>query len=147
MNHCRHRRLALTICFLALLIFHRQDAWAQLNMDLENPPFNYAETEADNRISRLIGKLASKELALEYTREHGYLRSLLAALDIHESSQTLVFSKTSMRVRVISRHNPRAIFFNDDTYVAWVNGSSLVEIFRSCLKPKQGCLRVGRRFH
>ncbi len=55
MNHCRHRRLALTICFLALLIFHRQDAWAQLNMDLENPPFNYAETEADNRVSRLIG--------------------------------------------------------------------------------------------
>ncbi len=128
MNHCRYLRFALDFCFPALLIFHCQGASAQLNIDVEKPPFNYAETEADNRVSRLIAKLASKEIALEYTPEHGYLRSLLAALDIHESSQTLVFSKTSMQVRVISRHNPRAIFFNDDTYVAWVNGSSLVEI-------------------
>jgi len=136
MNNCRHLRLALAFCFLALLIFYSQYASAQLNIDLEKPPFNYAETEADNRVSRLIAKLASQEIAMEYTREHGYLRSLLAALDILESSQTLVFSKTSMQVRVISRHNPRAIFFNDDTYVAWVNGSSLVEI--STADPKLG---------
>ncbi len=55
MNHCRHRRLALALCLLALLFFRSQAASAQLNMDLENPPFNYAETEADNRVSRLIG--------------------------------------------------------------------------------------------
>src|SRR5690606_34679598 len=43
-------------------------------------------------------------------------------------SQTLVFSKTSMQVRYISRRNPRAIYFNDDTYLGWINGSSVVEI-------------------
>ena len=34
-------------------------------------------------------------MALEFDSEHGYLRSLLRALDVPESSQVLVFSKTA----------------------------------------------------
>jgi hypothetical protein len=41
-----------------------------------------------------------------------------------------------MQVQYISRRNPRAIYFNDDTYLGWVNGSSLVEI--STADPKLG---------
>jgi hypothetical protein len=41
-----------------------------------------------------------------------------------------------LQVRYISRRNPRAIYFNDDTYVGWVNGSSLMEI--STADPKLG---------
>jgi hypothetical protein len=99
-----------------------------IDIDIEQAPFRYSDTADDNRVSRLIDKLSSKQIKLEYTREHGYLRSLLEALEIPESSQTLVFSKTSMQVRYISRRNPRAIYFNDDTYLGWVNGSSIVEI-------------------
>ncbi len=134
-NH-RTRRLALASGFLGILCFKMEIALAQLNLNIEKPPFTYTETVADNRVSRLIDKLVANEIKLEYTPEHGYLRSILAALEISESSQTLVFSKTSMQVRVISRQNPRAIFFNDDTYVAWVYGSSLVEI--STTDPKLG---------
>ncbi len=136
MENYRTRRLVWAICFLVILIFKCEIALAQLNLNIEKPPFAYTETVADNRVSRLIEKLAANELKLEYTPEHGYLRSILSAFEISESSQTLVFSKTSMQVRVISRQNPRAIFFNDDTYVAWVYGSSLVEI--STTDPKLG---------
>lgn len=127
------------ILSLALLLVP-SIAQAQLRVDveinIEEPPFQYTNTPPDNRVSRLIEKLKSKEVELEYSREHGYLRSLLKALDIPESSQTLVFSKTSLQVRYISRRNPRAIYFNDDTYVGWVNGSSLMEI--STADPKLG---------
>lgn len=111
-------------------------ALAQTSIEIEKPPFAYSETAADNRVSRLIARLDAKEIELDYTRENGYLRSILAALEIPESSQTLVFSKTSMQVRHISRRNPRAIYFNDDTYVGWVRGSSLMEI--STADPKLG---------
>jgi hypothetical protein len=59
------------------------------------------------------------------------LRALLHALEISATSQVLVFSKTSLQVRYISSRNPRAIYFNDDTYVGWVHGSSLAEISTS----------------
>tara|TARA_R110002073_G_scaffold231917_2_gene393003 strand:- start:3096 stop:4397 length:1302 start_codon:yes stop_codon:yes gene_type:complete len=113
-------------------------AFAQLNLsfDIEEPPFEYTKTEDHNRVSRLIAKLKSKEIKLEYTREQGYLASMLDALEIPASSQTLVFSKTSLQVRYISPRNPRAIYFNDDTYVGWVRGSSLMEI--STVDPKLG---------
>ncbi|MCM2370330.1 hypothetical protein [Aporhodopirellula aestuarii] len=99
-----------------------------VDINLEEAPFDYIETQDDNRVTRLVKRIESKEITLEFTSERGHLESLLAALEIPASSQTLVFSKTSMQVRYISRRNPRAIYFNDDTYVGWVNGSSLVEI-------------------
>lgn len=105
-------------------------AWGQFNMgiDIEKAPFLYSASPDDNPVSRLRDQLTSGDVALEYSPERGNLQSLLAALDVPESSQVLVFSKTSMQVRHISSRNPRAIYFNDDTYVAWIYGSSLVEI-------------------
>src|SRR6056297_759226 len=111
-------------------------AQLDLNLDIADPPFDYVDTEDENPVSRLAAKLKSKEVKLEYTREQGYLKALLAELDIPESSQTLVFSKTSLQVQHISRRNPRALYFNDDTYVGWVRGSSLVEV--STADPKLG---------
>ena len=113
-------------------------ATAQLNLgvEIDKPPINYSDTADNNRITHLLERIASKDIQLEYTPEHGYLRSLLKELDIPESSQVLVFSQTSMQVQHISRRNPRAIFFNDDTYVAWIRGSSLIEM--STTDPKLG---------
>jgi len=107
-----------------------------IDLDIEAAPFHYSETQGDNRVSRLMQRLGNKEIKLKYTRDRGYLESLLEALEIPSSSQTLVFSKTSMQVRYISRRNPRAIYFNDDTYVGWVNGSSLMEV--STVDPQLG---------
>jgi hypothetical protein len=60
--------------------------------------------------------------------ERGYLPAILAALRVPVSSQTLVFSKTSLQVDEISREKPRAIYFNDDVYVAWIPGAPMMEI-------------------
>lgn len=103
---------------------------------IETPPIEYSKTEADNLVSRMIKRLDSGEQELEYERGFGYLRSLLEELNVPVSSQVLVFSKTSLQVRLISRRNPRAIYFNDDVYVGWVRGSSMMEISTS--DPKLG---------
>ncbi|MCA9138592.1 MAG: hypothetical protein KDB00_17595, partial [Planctomycetales bacterium] len=120
-------------CFAGLFMFSviglsGSASFAQLGIDIEKVPFEYSKTAAENRVTRLIDAINAKSVELEYSDENGYLRSLLKALEISESSQTLVFSKTSLQVRYISRRNPRAIYFNDDTYVGWVRGSSLMEI-------------------
>ena len=73
---------------------------------------------------------------LTYEREHGVLKSLLAALDIDPRSQTLVFSKTSLQSDFIGPKTPRAIYFNADTYVGWIPGAPLIEIAR--LDPARG---------
>lgn len=128
------RVLALLILFT--VIGAPVSAQFTVDIDIEEAPFQYSETTGENRVTRLMEKLKNKEIKLEYDRERGYLESLLEALEIPPSSQTLVFSKTSLQVRYISRRNPRAVYFNDDTYLAWINGSSLVEI--STADPKLG---------
>ena len=67
-----------------------------------------------------IDRIERGEATLAYDGERGYLESLLAALDIDPASQTLVFSQTSLQSRLIGPRTPRAIYFNDDTYVAFV---------------------------
>lgn len=87
---------------------------------------------ADNPdpIAQLEQRLRAGELQLEYQQAggRGYLDSLLTALDIPVSSQTLVFSKTSAQFRLISTTNPRALYFNDDIYIGWVPGGPFLEV-------------------
>lgn len=52
------------------------------------------------------------------------------------SSQTLVFSKSSFQLNQISPESPRAVYFNDDTYVGWVNHGEFIEIAH--VDPKKG---------
>lgn len=75
-------------------------------------------------------RLRSGEVQLEFQQAggRGYLDSVLDALGIPASSQTLVFSKTSAQFRLISPANPRALYFNDDVYVGWVPGGPFLEV-------------------
>ena len=95
--------------------------------DQEYPVINYSGPATHNRVWRLQQRLHSGQLKLEWEPRWGYLRSLLKALDINIDSQVLVFSKTSLQTEQISAKTPRAIYFNDDTYVGWVQGSALTE--------------------
>lgn len=100
---------------------------AQQGMD-EYAIVGYREKAVDNRIARLDAALAKGEVKLESRGERGYLDSLLAALEIDPHSQTLVFSKTSLQYPLISAKTPRAVYFNDDTYIGWVQHSKIVEV-------------------
>jgi hypothetical protein len=96
--------------------------------DRDYPFVHYSEAPLHNDIARLQQRLDSGSLQLAPTPEHGYLEAVLKALDIDPDSQTLVFSKTSLQIEAINPATPRAVYFNDDTYVAWVQNTGLLEI-------------------
>jgi hypothetical protein len=96
--------------------------------DQEYPFIHYLDAPSRNEIARLQKRLDDGSLKLAVTPQHGYLEAMLKALNIDPDSQTLVFSKTSLQIDNISAATPRAIYFNDDTYVGWVQNSSLLEI-------------------
>ncbi len=87
-------------------------------------------------VTTLQKKIESGQIKLEYDAKHGYLNALLKNFDIPVSSQTLVFAKNSFQLHLISPENPRAIYFNDDTYVSWTKGGPEVEV--TAMDPKIG---------
>jgi hypothetical protein len=96
----------------------------------------YLAATAQDPVARLQADIEAGRVKLTYDPKHGYLPSLLKALDIPVASQTLVFSKTSFQQQAISRRTPRALYFNDDVYVGMVQGSKMLEI--SAVDPELG---------
>jgi hypothetical protein len=72
--------------------------------------------------------VARGEEKLEFSGVRGYLDSLLEALDIDPGSQLLVYSKSSLQKANISPATPRALYFNDETYLGWVQASDQIEV-------------------
>ncbi len=102
--------------------------YSVLRYDTEYPQIGYSDTPTHNAFARLQRRLDKGEVKLEWRAPRGYLDSLLKALDIDPSSQSLVFSKTSLQITWISEKTPRAIYFDDETYVAWVDGAPSLEL-------------------
>ena len=102
----------------------------------ERAPINYPTTRPVDPVARLGERIQSKEVKLEFDPKFGYLPSLLKALGVPQSSQTLVFSKTSFQRDLISPRSPRALYFNDDVYVGYVQGGDVLEI--TSTDPKNG---------
>jgi hypothetical protein len=96
--------------------------------DFELAPILYSASTPDNPVSRLQARLDAGESTLNWDDSVGWLSSVLAALEVPTSSQTLVFSKTSLQQTRISPRNPRALYFNDDVYVGYVRAGEVVEV-------------------
>lgn len=96
--------------------------------DRDYPAIAYSAVARANPVFEVMQKIASGELPLDVTPPRGHLDALLAALHIDPASQVLVFSPTSLQAPYISSRTPRAIYFNDQTYVAWVQGSDHLEV-------------------
>lgn len=128
----------------ASLLFVSQVAAQQLSIptasDNELPynqhPIKYGQATPRDPVMQLSGRLERKEVALEKSGPSGVLQHLLRELQVPVSSQLLVFSKSSAQAKLIKPATPRAIYFNDDVYVGWVPGSSLIEI--SAVDPDLG---------
>jgi hypothetical protein len=69
--------------------------------------------------------LESGDLDIDASTELSWLRGVLAALKVPESSQVMVFSKTSLQRTRISPDSPRVLYFNDEVYVGWVPGGAI----------------------
>lgn len=91
-------------------------------------PINYTNAAVSDPVAQLQKKMMGGKVTLKTAGDQGYLRSLLAELGILESSQTLVFSKTSLQREAIAPQTPRAIYFDDDTYVGYVQGGDVIEV-------------------
>jgi hypothetical protein len=100
--------------------------WAQ-HASYERAPIDYLDAEVNDPVAVLNRQLAAGEVDLPYDPQHGYLPAILSALDIPVSSQTLVFSKTSLQLQRISPRLPRALYFNDQVYVGWCQRGDVLE--------------------
>lgn len=107
-------------------------------LPLDDEVIRYATRAADDPVERLNQKIARGEVKLEFDDTHGYLRSVLRALEIPVESQVLVFSKTSFQPALISPRTPRALYFNDSTAVGSVHSSDLLEF--ASVDPKLGVI-------
>ena len=94
----------------------------------ELEPIRYSESKPQNNVQQLVDRVVDGSLQLQWDAQSGYLKSVLQELNVPQSSQSLVFSKTSLQVSHISPRTPRAIYFNDDIYVGWVPNGDVIEI-------------------
>src|SRR3984885_9206654 len=105
---------------------------------LDDPAIQYAGSVSDP-IAQLEKQLESQKLKLDYAPNGwGYLPAVLKQLNINIDSQVLVFSRTSIQTSHISPRTPRAIYFNDDTAVGFVQNGEVLEL--SAIDPKQGAI-------
>ncbi|MBS0205565.1 MAG: hypothetical protein JSS49_21895 [Planctomycetes bacterium] len=106
--------------------------------DFEHEPINYATATPDNPVSHLQARLDDGTAQLQYDDKVGYLKAVLDGLQVPISSQTLVFSKTSLQRHKITPRTPRALYFNDDMYVGFCVNGDVVEL--SAVDPQLGAV-------
>ena len=111
----------------------RPDAFQEAS---DHPAIGYASKPVHDRVAELGRTLDAGTASLAFDPANGYLRSVLAVLDVPVESQTLVFSQTSAQADRISFRNPRALYFNDSVAVGWVRGADQLELAAS--DPSQG---------
>ncbi|MDB5341336.1 MAG: hypothetical protein JWN70_6955 [Planctomycetaceae bacterium] len=127
---------------------------AETELPYNQLPISYLQTTPRDPVTKLLQRLERKEVTLEKSGSSGVLKHLLRELRVPVSSQLLVFSKSSAQAKLITPATPRAVYFNDDVYVGWVPGSSLIEIsaadpdlggtFYSLLQPEGGEVQLRR---
>jgi hypothetical protein len=85
-------------------------------------------TEPTNIIDDLQARLDSGQTRLAFADDgHGYLKSVLATLDVLQDSQVLSFTRSSLQFDKISPQHPRTIYFGDDLAVGAVHDGKLLE--------------------
>lgn len=88
----------------------------------ELPPVSYSDTAPSDPIARFSTDLRSGIRAIEGNTELEKLAFVLKELGISQESQILVFSKTSHQNSLITPETPRALYFNENSYVGYVPG-------------------------
>ena len=106
--------------------------------DFERPPINYSKAKPNNAIERLQQKIDAGNLHLSFHPERGYLSAVLETLQVPQSSQVLVFSKTSLQRHRISPYSPRAIYFSDDLYIGFCRVGQVLEF--TAVDPQLGAV-------
>ena len=126
---------AVGIWIIGLTLTSGQRALAPRDLR-DHPNIAYLTASVSDPVAQLNDRIRQGLIRLESEPTRGYLRSVLAALDVPVESQVLVFSKTSFQASRIGPQNPRAIYFNDRVSVGWVRGGDFIEL--AAQDPKLG---------
>jgi hypothetical protein len=103
----------------------------------EHPAIQYFQTPTNNSVNRLDERLDKGEEKLDFQAGGlGYLPSVLKQFGINVDSQVLVFTKSSFQAPLISPERPRAIYFNDEVSIGFVQHGEVMEV--SAFDPTQG---------
>jgi hypothetical protein len=106
---------------------------------LDHEAIEYTKRPTTDPITLLNAKLKSGSVKLKFEDDGmGYLQSILKALDVPVESQVMVFSKTSFQAPRIAPRTPRALYFNDDVTVGFVQTGDVLEF--TATDPKQGVI-------
>lgn len=124
------------VCAVVALVPFTAVLLAQLPVSEEHEAIGYTNATPTDAVARLQRKIDSGEVKLEFDPAHGYLPSVLKNLDVPVSSQGLIFSRTSLQVDHIAPWTPRAVYFNDEVYVGWVQNGPIMEV--ATADPKLG---------
>lgn len=108
----------LILLLLSLPVRAQSDVW-------EMEPMKYSLTPATDRLARLAEGWEKDPSSLSGRTPLERVRAVLAALQVPEASQVLVFSKTSKQNSLIHPENPRALYFSRDVYCGYVPGGAL----------------------
>jgi hypothetical protein len=120
---------------VAIAIAQRPDAFTGSR---ENPAISYNTAPTTTVVNDLNDRLEKGTLKFNYSNDNGYLKPVLAALNVPVESQVLVYTGTSLQAPKINMQNPRAIFFTDTVSVGWVRNGVVLEI--AAQDPRQGTI-------
>src|SRR6476620_7936030 len=101
-NSTKLLRLGVIVCAITSCA-----QFASGQYDYDRPPIRYSTAAVSDPIAKLQKKILEGKVSLTRDPDFGYLKSVLQALNLPVSSQTLVFSKTSFQRERISPASPR----------------------------------------
>ena len=103
-----------------------------------HPAIDYRSSALTDPITALQREMAAGQAALDFDGPQGFLRSMLARLNIPVESQILLFSKTGIQHPFTNPDNPRALYFNDRVIVGYIPGAPMLEA--ASHDPRQGVI-------
>lgn len=104
----------------------------------QHPAIDYRTSALTDPITVLQRNLTAGSASLEFEGRLGFLRSLLATLNVPVESQILLFSKTGVQHPFTNPENPRALYFNERVIVGYIPGAPLLEV--ASHDPRQGVI-------
>ncbi len=128
-------RLILAAIWLLFFVIDQPARAQDSKIGIDDPIHDYYAAQSQDRFARFLADIESGKTTLDTSNELKLLEGVLDRLEIPVSSQMLVSSATSLQKTRISPSRPRALYFNDDTYVGFVPGGQIEVI---SIDPKRG---------
>jgi hypothetical protein len=130
---------AVTVTWLAALALVSSQQRAPFAGLLDqHPAIDYRGGPLTDPVSVLQADIKAGAKAIGFEGQQGYLRSVLAALNVPVESQILLFSKTGLQHPFTGPETPRALYFNDRVVVGYIPGAPVLEI--ASHDPRQGVI-------